>query len=42
MMVACFVCRYNLHYLRLAEKRIKLPCHPRELPASDAVVPQGE
>ena len=42
MMAACFVCRYNLHYFRLVEKRIKLPCHPRELPASDAVVSQGE
>jgi hypothetical protein len=42
MMAACFVCRYNLHYLRLSEIRIKLPGHPRELPVSDGVVPQGE
>lgn len=42
IMAACFVCRYNLHYFRLAGKPIKLPRHPRELPASDGVVPQGE
>jgi hypothetical protein len=39
MMAACFVCRYNCITSDCPEKRIKLPGHPRELPASDGVVP---